>query len=145
MKGALLFRLSKGSEYAIAGLVYMAERHASGLTGVEEVSKGTGISSQYLAKIFRTLASRGIVSSARGRDGGFMLAREPGEITLLQVIEAIDGPVEARCIRKEDECPDSHTCQLFGVLKSCAEGVAGVLGAHTIGTVRLNFFGRKKD
>ena len=140
-----MFRLSKGSEYAIAGLVYMAERRAGGLTGVEEVSKGTGISSQYLAKIFRTLASRGIVASARGRDGGFMLARQPGEITLLQVVEAIDGPVEARCIRKEDECPVSSDCQLFSVLKSCAASVANVLGAHTIGTVRLNFFGRKKD
>lgn len=140
-----MFRLSKGSEYAIAGLVYMAERPVGGLAGVEEVSRATGISSQYLAKIFRTLASRGIVSSARGRDGGFMLARDPGEITLLQIVEAIDGPVEARCIRKTDECPESASCQLFSVLRSCAASVAGVLGAHTIGTVRLNFFAYKKD
>lgn len=137
--------MSKGSEYAIAGLVYMAEKPSGGLTGVEEVSRATGISSQYLAKIFRTLASRGIVSSARGRDGGFMLAKGPEEITLLQVVEAIDGPVEARCIRKVDECAESGSCQLFSVLRSCAASVAGVLGAHTIGTVRLNFFGRKKD
>lgn len=140
-----MFRLSKGSEYAIAGLVYMAGKSSGGTTGIEEVSRGTGISSQYLAKIFRTLASRGIVSSARGRDGGFSLAREPGEITLLQVVEAIDGPVEARCIRKPDECPGSESCQLFGVLRSCAAEVAGVLGAHTIGTVRLNFFAHKQD
>lgn len=137
--------MSKGSEYAIAGLVYMAEKPAGGLAGVEEVSRATGISSQYLAKILRTLASRGIVSSARGRDGGFRLAKEPGEITLLQVVEAIDGPVEARCIRKADDCQEAHSCQLFSVLKSCAASVAGVLGSHTIGTVRLNFFIRKKD
>lgn len=140
-----MFRLSKGSEYAIAGLVYMAERPSGGHAGVEEVSRATGISSQYLAKIFRTLASRGIVSSARGRDGGFMLAKEPGEITLLQIVEAIEGPVEARCIRKEDDCAEAQCCQLFSVLKSCAASVAGVLGSHTIGTVRLNFFGYKKD
>lgn len=140
-----MFKLSKGSEYAIAGLVYMAERPSSGHAGVEEVSRATGISSQYLAKIFRTLGTRGIVSSARGRDGGFMLARAPEEITLLEVVEAIDGPVEAHCIRKPDECPESEGCHLFGVLKSCAASVAAVLKAHTIGTVRLNFFVRKKD
>lgn len=137
--------MSKGSEYAIAGLVYIAWERSGGTTGIEEVSRGTGISSQYIAKIFRTLASRGIVSSQRGRDGGFSLARDPGEITLLQVVEAIDGPVEARCIKKTDECPESGTCQLFCVLKSCAAQIAGVLSSHTIGTVRLNFFGQKQD
>lgn len=137
--------MSKGSEYAIAGLVYIAGKKSGGTTGIEEVSRGTGISRQYLAKIFRTLASRGIVSSVRGRDGGFSLSREPDDITLLQVVEAIDGPVEARCIRKADECPESGNCQLFGVLKSCAASVSGVLRAHTIGMVRLNFFGQKKD
>lgn len=137
-----MFRLSKGSEYAIAGLVYMASRPASYFTGIEEIARATGISRQYLAKLFRTLAARGIISSTRGRDGGFMLSREPGAITLLQVVEAIDGPVEARCIRSADECPDSAACRLYGVLRRCADGVTGVLASENIAGLRMNFFCR---
>ncbi|OGP15909.1 MAG: hypothetical protein A2V21_304795 [Deltaproteobacteria bacterium GWC2_55_46] len=136
-----MFTLSKGSEYAIAGLVYIASK-TDDFTGVEEISRATGISKQYLAKIFRTLASRGIISSTRGRDGGFMLSRAPRMITLLDVVEAIDGPVEARCIRKEEECPDSPGCQLYGVLKRCAKSVAEVLSSENIGGIML-FFGNK--
>src|SRR3972149_9595659 len=83
-KGATLFKLSKGSEYAIAGLIYMASKPASYFTGIEEIARATGISRQYLAKLFRTLAARGLISSTRGRDGGVMLSKEPGAITLLQ-------------------------------------------------------------
>ena len=137
-----MFKLSKGSEYAIAGLIYMASKPASYFTGIEEIARATGISRQYLAKLFRTLAARGIISSTRGRDGGFMLSKEPGAITLLQVVEAIDGPIEARCIRNADECPDSAACQLYGVLKRCAAGVSGVLASENIAGLSLNFFCR---
>jgi len=135
-----LFRLSKGSGYAIAGLVYMASSSASDYTGIDEISRATGISRQYLAKLFRTLASRGIVRSARGRDGGFMLDRDPGSITLLEVVEAIDGPVEAGCVIKDDGCADRSGCLLHYVLKRCSGSVASILASESIGGIGPGFF-----
>ncbi|WKZ32384.1 MAG: Rrf2 family transcriptional regulator [Thermodesulfobacteriota bacterium] len=135
-----MFRFSKGSGYAIAGLVYISTSKASDYTGIDEISRATGISKQYLAKLFRTLASRGIIRSARGRDGGFMLDRDPGAITLLEVVEAIDGPVEAGCAIKDGDCSDLSECLLHAVLKRCSLSVAGILASESIGGIGPGFF-----
>ena len=102
-----MFRLSKGSEYAILGLTYMADRSMEGGgvspdaspdvspdISIDEIAQSCDIPKAFLAKLFHTLATRRLVRSFRGREGGFVLARPASEITLLQVVEAIEGPID---------------------------------------------------
>ncbi|MFW6181285.1 MAG: RrF2 family transcriptional regulator, partial [Spirochaetota bacterium] len=84
-------RFSTGLEYAIHGLVYLATVPPGKAVLISEVASAIGVSETYLRKVFQQLSRSGILHSQRGVGGGFWLAREPGEITLKDVVDAIDG------------------------------------------------------
>lgn len=78
-----------------------------------EIAARTGVTTGFSLKILRKLAEAGLVRSFRGAKGGYILAREPGEITLKQVIEAIGGPIIlAKCQSEGYVCdrPDDAPC-----------------------------------
>lgn len=82
------------------------------------IATRTGVTAGFALKILRKLAGAGIVRSFRGAKGGYVLAREPGEITLKQVMEAIDGPIVlAKCQSDSYACdrPDGHPCSFHEI------------------------------
>lgn len=125
-----MFRLSKGSEYAILGLLYMSAQPGRSLR-IEEISKASEVPAHYLAKLFKILTNRGILFSTRGRDGGFVMARPPGGITLLDVVEAIDGPLDARCTG-EGNGPKPVDRRVLPVLQECVQETERVLRSYSI-------------
>lgn len=104
-------KLSPAAEFAVRGVVVLAERYGQGPVTLDTVCALRDLSKQYLTKIFGTLARAGIVTPIRGKHGGYVLGREPRTISLLDVIEAIEGPIAMnfcqsdppRCDR--EECP----------------------------------------
>lgn len=87
----------------------------------------------FLGKIFQSLARAGIVKSARGSGGGFALARDPAEITILQVIEAIEGPIALqRCLDDDAGCENITGCALCGLLTEAQDRVKEVFQATTL-------------
>ena len=85
--------LNRGVEYGIAGLTYLARAGEKRSTLLREVSLATSISESFLSKIFQRLVRSGLVRSRRGFRGGFLLARPASQITLREVIEALQGPI----------------------------------------------------
>jgi Rrf2 family protein len=86
-------RLSTRAEYACLAALELACRYDSGQpVTLKTISDIHGISSKYLVQIMIQLRAAGLVQSARGSSGGFQLARPPQEITLLELLTAIDGP-----------------------------------------------------
>ncbi len=77
--------------YALAAVAYIAENYQDGLISSERISKEHGIPLSYLLRILQNLVKTQILISKRGPRGGFSLARDPKEITMLQIIEAVDG------------------------------------------------------
>ncbi len=126
-----MFKLSKSVEYAILGLLYMAAKPDMVFSHVEEIAHANNIPRAYLAKLFKTLANKGLVKSFRGREGGFILTRSSGEITLLEVVEAIEGPIIERCL-KNRFCPDDTVCPINSVLKECSSRVIDVLNGYSL-------------
>ena len=83
-----MFRLSKGAEYAIRALVYIAGKKNADVAYVEEIAVARGIPRAYLSKLLQNLARKGLLKSYRGQEGGFALARQARDITLLEIYEA---------------------------------------------------------
>jgi len=89
-------KLSAKAEYACVALVELANRHQRGLpTSIKVIAEHYGISQPFLMQIFLQLKGAGLVVSIRGAGGGYQLARSPDNISLLDVIDVIDGPPPA--------------------------------------------------
>lgn len=94
-----MLQISQSCDYAIQGLIYLATKQQQKPIAVDEVASARSIPKHYLSKIFQLLMRYGLISSYRGIGGGYILARPADEITIRQVLEAVEGPlVVSQCI-----------------------------------------------
>ena len=108
-------KLSRQADYAIRTVMELARVPSGRLLQTREIARRQEIPVKYLPTIVRTLARAGIVRTLRGSQGGIALARIPEQVSLLDVIEAIDGPVLLnRCRIRPGECGGEKTCGLHG-------------------------------
>ena len=105
-------KVKKATAYALHALMYMV-RHITQLpVTTNAIAKGEGIPPEYLAKIFQQLAKAQIVKGVKGRKKGHVFARPPEDISLLEVINSIEGESVF------DDCPIKH-CQCGGTPQNC--------------------------
>jgi Rrf2 family protein len=99
-------KLSVKSDYAARAVLGLCRHYASGnAVRVEDLGTEHGIPPNYLVQILIELKAQGIAKSVRGKEGGYLLARPPGEITLGQVIRAIHGTVFDTPALSDPKCP----------------------------------------
>lgn len=113
--------ISQTAEYALRAMVFLAMR-GSGSTG-QEIAKATQVPPGYLSKVMQQLARAKLVKSQRGIGGGFILAKEPSEISILDIVNAVD-PIE-----KLTTCPlgvQGHGLNLCPLHKRVSEATAQV-------------------
>ena len=91
--GAASLRFNRSVEYGIEGMAFLAREGRECSTILREVSRATSISEAFLSKVFQKLVRSGLIRSRRGFRGGFFLARPASQITLREVIEALQGPI----------------------------------------------------
>ena len=108
-----MFKLSKGAEYAIRGLLHLSMQDPGKVSYVEEVAEAQDVPRAYLAKIFQALTKKGLLRSTRGQGGGFTLLRDPAELSVLEVIEAMEGPVHLNeCLIHIGFCERDKICPM---------------------------------
>lgn len=110
-----MLRLSNLADYGVVVMTAAARSVADGrLTSAAQVSVLTGIPAPTVAKLMGQLGRAGLLSSQRGVSGGFTLARSPGEISLADIVEAIDGPIAlTHCGQPGADCCNlSTSCQV---------------------------------
>ena len=86
-------RLSPAAEFAVRGVVVLARQQGQGPVTLDAICNSRELPKQYLVKIFASLAKAELVIPVRGKKGGYLLARPPEQISLLEVIEAVEGPI----------------------------------------------------
>ncbi len=86
-------RLTLRSEYALLALVYLGRQTTAGLISAGAIARAQQIPPRYLEQILLALKRARLVRSVKGRGGGFQLAREPGAISLAEVVRLLDGPL----------------------------------------------------
>jgi Rrf2 family protein len=129
-------QITRETDYAIRCVDYLSDKWGS-VTMVDEISRGKSIPKSFLAKILQKLTKASIVKSYRGVKGGFELARPPKEITLLDVIEAIQGPVAMNvCAIDEAMCDFSSSCAVHPVWIEIRREVEKILGKKTFAKLR---------
>jgi Rrf2 family protein len=108
--------VSDAVSLAMHSMAVIASRE--GLSSVQDISSRLGVSEFHLAKVLQRLSKNGLVISTRGPRGGFALARKSGSITLLDVYEAIEGPLkENACLMRKKTC-NKKLCILGGTLET---------------------------
>lgn len=121
----------KRIDYAIRGVYCLARLNRPAF--VREISQAEKIPEAPLAKVFQVLVHHGILSSSRGRKGGFLLALPPRMITLRRIFEALDGPlVIEQCLFIDEKCGRKDDCLVYDSWKEAVRQVMRVLSATLV-------------
>ena len=130
---------STTTEYAIRGLSELAARAGSKSMMLDQLTQGTTLPREFLAKVFQQLVKGGILTSAKGRGGGFALARPTHEISLLQIIDAIDGPAVCdRCVVGLEQCNDTMRCPQHDLWKPIRQRLKDYLQTTTLADLAVS-------
>jgi Rrf2 family iron-sulfur cluster assembly transcriptional regulator len=128
-----MFKISRKTEYAIRGMIYLAKQPRDQYVMVKEITKATKTSPVFLAKIFQGLSNANLVVSSRGAVGGFKLSRKPEHITLREILEATEGPVAVNlCVVDSRSCGFSKTCSAHVAWKKIRDSINGMLEDVTL-------------
>lgn len=125
-------RLSFAAELGIRGALVLSRHHGHGPVTLDTICAERDLPKQYLTKILGSLARADLVSSTRGKRGGYMLTRDPGRITLLEVVEAVEGPIVLNfCQHTPSQC-DRKDCRIRPVWRQLQRTIRDKLGSMTL-------------
>lgn len=125
-----MFTFTKKTDYALLALSFLATEGSQRLVGPREIAQRYEIPAELLAKVMQTLARHRLVHSVAGPTGGYRLARPAAEISIADVVEAVDGPLAiTQCWEESgsEGCQQAHHCHLRGPLARVQEQMADIL------------------
>ena len=125
-------QITRQADYAVRAVLYLSRVGNKQRSATSTVAKEEHIPPSFLAKIISQLSIAGLLHTSRGARGGVTLAREPGEITLLEVIEAIDGPIQLNeCVGDNGMCTFEKDCPLHPIWCEAQEELVNRLKGTT--------------
>jgi Rrf2 family protein len=131
-------RFSNASTYAVHALAHLAAAGPDHRVASHDIARARGIPERFLLKVLRPLVSAQLVRSLKGPHGGYQLARPATDVTLLEVVEAVDGP-----LRGEAPVWGPNRGGLDARLREVCEEVAGLV-RRRLGRVRLSDLAGKR-
>src|SRR5687767_9950367 len=112
----ILMQITRQADYAVHAVLHLAKMKKGERAATSSVAKEQRIPPSFLAKIVSQLSIAGLLHTSRGARGGVMLARDPKDITLLEVVEAIDGPIQlTACVGENGTCTFEENCPIKAV------------------------------
>jgi Rrf2 family protein len=127
-----MLKLTKKADYGLIAMRHLAEHSDLGACSAKDLAEMYGIPQEALAKILQRLARSKLLSSQHGTNGGYVLARDPREITALEVIRAIEGPLFFTSCGSEKSCSPSLKCTVREPLAKVSRAIEEVLGGLTV-------------
>ena len=128
-----MLHITRKGDYAVRGMVYLAMKPMDQMSLISEMASAIDVSQALLAKIFQNLSKVGLVKSYRGVGGGFMLGSPAEEISLLSIVEAVEGPIILnRCLLRPGTCDRDDECTVHPVWKEVQEKMREILGKVTL-------------
>ena len=124
---------TRAADYALRGIAYLARKPPDSLVMASEIAASEDMPEYFFSKIFQSLAKSGLVNSFRGSNGGFALAKPAEEITMREVVEAVEGPLAVtKCVISPEACEKSTTCPFHVYWKEAQESLEFVLNKYTL-------------
>jgi Rrf2 family protein len=128
--------ISRRTDYGVRVILDLATLPRDSRTSTQEIADRQNIPTPFLAKIISQLSLAGLVTTFRGAGGGVILARPAAEISLLQVIEALEGPIRLnRCVIEPDACPRNEHCPVHHVWAKAQTDLTSLLDDTTFETL----------
>ncbi|ADP72781.1 transcriptional regulator, BadM/Rrf2 family [Rhodomicrobium vannielii ATCC 17100] len=131
--------LSAKCKYGLKAMVYIARRGDKGPVLIAEIAEAENIPKKFLDVILLELKVNGMLTSKKGKGGGYQLARRPGKITVADIVRVLGGPnlAPVPCVSKLNyrpctDCRDEQTCVIRSVMLEVRDAIAAVLENVTL-------------
>jgi Rrf2 family protein len=121
-------RLTRASSYALHAVVFMAGQKKDGPIASHIIAEKRGIPERFLLKVLKPLVSAQVLFSVKGPNGGYRLARPASDITILEILEAVDGPIRGHAPISYTEPRNPLNRKLEQICNDSAEQVRKTLG-----------------
>ena len=129
-------QITRQADYAVRAILYLAHLKPGRRAPTAQIAREQRIPTTFLAKIVSQLSVAGIVHATRGARGGVALARPADEISLLEIVEAIDGPVALNeCTLNPEICPLNDNCPIRLVWCDARAELVGRLAQTKLGNL----------
>lgn len=129
-------KITRKTEYAIRTVLYLSSKKPNTKVMAKEISEIMGIPKQFLAQVMLSLNHNGVVNAIRGAKGGFILAKKPSSISLLDVVEAIEGKLFLNdCLVSQDTCSCQHVCPVEDIWQDAQSALIKVLKKATFSSL----------
>jgi Rrf2 family protein len=135
-------KLSTKGHYGVKAMFDLAQHYGEGPIPLKSVAERQELSEHYLEQLIAGLRKAGLVKSVRGAQGGYSLAREPGEIRVGDIIRVLEGPIApVECVNQEDPvcCNKADFCITRGVWEKVRDSITGVLDGITLADMVADF------
>lgn len=125
--------ITRATEYAVRTVIFLAQQPRNEIVLKKDICKTQEVTPAFLTKILQPLIKAGIVSSQRGVGGGFLLARDPNDITLYDILQAEEGQLKLNhCLVDTDICHRDAYCAAHEVWHEAQMEMAQVLQRYTV-------------
>ncbi|MFH1512615.1 MAG: Rrf2 family transcriptional regulator [Bacillota bacterium] len=125
-------RLSTRGKYGLYAMHYLAQHFSDGPQSLNRIAS-SGIPKQYLEQLLGSLRRNGLIRSVRGANGGYQIARPPADISLLDIIDAMEGPLAlSDCITDETQCSRANECRVRNMWERLTANINHELASVTL-------------
>ena len=134
-------QLTRAADYAVRVMVYLATLPPEDRAFLPDLAHATEAPESFLSKVLQSLAHAQFISSRRGKLGGFAILPPGREATMLQIVEAIDGPIRLNvCLNGSKECERKSTCPAHPVWARAQRAMLDVLTSATVSSMAANYY-----
>ena len=127
-----MLRFTKRADYGLMAIHYIAINDGFGAVSAKRIAEEFAIPPELMAKILQRLAKQRLVVSTNGPKGGYVLARRPAEITVGQVIRALEGPINIVSCLEDSDCPQMEKCNLRRPVHKIQAAISQVLDTMSL-------------
>lgn len=128
-----VMQIPRRVDYGLRAAIYLSTQDPDRSCSVAEIAGRQGVPRKFLEKIIQDLIHSGLIKSKRGPDGGYTLARAPGEISFQDIIEALEGPIAVNvCMDEHLSCDYLPRCTMLGVWSEIQRKVVDVFARTTL-------------
>ena len=131
--GSSMLRFTKRADYGLMAIHHIAIHEEFGAVSAKRIAEEFAIPPELLAKILQRLARERLIVSQNGPRGGYVLARRPIEITVGQVVRALEGPINiVECLDEDSDCPQMARCNLRRPVQKIQVAISQLLDSMTL-------------
>lgn len=127
-----MLRFTKRADYGLMAIHYIAVNDRVGAVSAKRIAEESQIPPELLAKILQRLAKRRLIVSQNGPKGGYALSRKPNDITVGEVIRALEGPISIVSCLDHNGCPQEERCSLRRPVQKLQSAISQMLDTMTL-------------